>query len=93
VSKQQSTTKFSLVYSASKKPSSRHLDKRCWKTVEFRQATAEEMKALPVCKHCAKRAELDAAKAAQPSKPARKPIARNEPTQPAVEPEKMARAA
>lgn len=90
MSKQQTNPKFSLVYLASKKPASRHLDQRCWQTVEYREATADEMKALPVCKHCAKRAEQDAAKAAAPSKPkaARKPISRKEPTQPAVEPEK-----
>src|SRR5581483_5141308 len=77
--KSSSTPEFKLVYGHQAQPKSRHLDKRCWGTVEYREATAEELKALPICKHCQARAKRDAeaAKADVESKPKREPIARH----------------
>ena len=64
---------FKLVYAHQARPKARHLDKRCWSSVKYREATPEEMACLPVCQHCAKRAARDE----QPAKPRRQPIARN----------------
>jgi hypothetical protein len=64
---------FTLLYAHQAKPKARHLDKRCWSSVEYREATADELTALPVCKHCERRAERDA----QPTeKPKSQPIRR-----------------
>jgi hypothetical protein len=72
--------KFELVYDITgKTPKVRHSDKRCWSTMKFRKATPEEIASLPVCQHCAKRAERDVAKA-KAEKPKRQPITRKQPT-------------
>lgn len=73
------TDRFTLVYASSKKPSTRHLDKRCWSSTTYREATAEEMQSIPACKHCVKRAEQDARKAQEAEKPKREPIPQHEP--------------
>lgn len=87
--KQEGDARFTLVYAHQAKPKARHLDDRCWRSASYRPATDEELKALPICLHCVRRAERDDAKAREGEKPTRPPIARNERQQPKPAAEKV----
>lgn len=86
--KRESDARFTLVYAHQAKPKARHLDERCWRSASYRPATEEELKSLPICLHCVRRAERDDVKAAEAEKPTRQPIARNERQQPKAAAEK-----